>query len=750
VQHTKSQELTRERFEKRIGRGPVSSTPFGRELVASFLEPLAAIIAAKLGRGDPDSPFAKLQSLIPRDDFGALLRQLEPGTLALMALAAVLPAIDVPCSEEEAFSREMLFRLEIGRGFFARLELNRLLKSRLKADRTARKEALEDLTRTYKQRYRAARYRQRALKFLTRSKKRSEYVKAGDWLLQCLNELDAFDYEGGVLIYSPEYQTQIDRLRKEMMFRDPILLPHTTKPRDVTGWRTRCDDRLSYTFVNRDWSKKDRRWIDEAFRSSNFRHARGLNALKDVPLVIDEWTLNLVERYALKVTNPPDIKNARNRLGRDVESARSLLGGPIWLTYSCDWRGRVYANEDLNYQREDHIRSLFRFAEGAPLGPDGIKWLEVHAANCYGEAAKETWEGHTEWIANIQAVIEDVAAYPDKTFNIWSKADNPFAFLAACRELLEAYADPDNFVTTLPIPFDHTCSGIQHLALMGRDEKAGALVNLVDADNPQRIYSEVASLLKVTIEGDHTDMAAWWRGALAKMSDKQITKLVKRPVMTFPYGVTEGGMAQQVRQEYRELQFDGKEKHPKSSMNFLAKKIIGVVSELLPGPVAIMDYLSRLDRHYASQDKLLEWDNPSDFHVTNRYNKTKVDTVYLPGGTEFRVANGDRPELEREKSARAAAPNFVHSHDAAHLILTVLGCVEVGITNIVTVHDSFAVLAPQAALFHAIDRRELAQMYWDRDVLDELHKSCRSNSIAPPPKGALDLKNIEKARWIAL
>ena len=105
--------------------------------------------------------------------------------------------------------------------------------------------------------------------------------------------------------------------------------------------------------------------------------------------------------------------------------------------------------------------------------------------------------------------------------------------------------------------------------------------------------------MKVTIEGDHTDMAAWWRGVFDKMSDKQITKLVKRPVMTFPYGVTEGGMAKQVRQEHRELKFDGKEKHPKRLMNFLAKKIRGVVSELLPGPVAIMDYLSRLDRHCA-------------------------------------------------------------------------------------------------------------------------------------------------------
>ena len=62
MQNTKSQDLTSERFEKRITRGPVSSTPFGRELLALFLEPLAAIIAARLGRGDPDSPFAKLES----------------------------------------------------------------------------------------------------------------------------------------------------------------------------------------------------------------------------------------------------------------------------------------------------------------------------------------------------------------------------------------------------------------------------------------------------------------------------------------------------------------------------------------------------------------------------------------------------------------------------------------------------------------------------------------------------------------
>jgi len=34
---------------------------------------------------------------------------------------------------------------------------------------------------------------------------------------------------------------------------------------------------------------------------------------------------------------------------------------------SCDFRGRIYGVSDFHFAREDHVRSLFRFAEGLPI-----------------------------------------------------------------------------------------------------------------------------------------------------------------------------------------------------------------------------------------------------------------------------------------------------------------------------------------------------------------------------------------------
>ena len=55
------------------------------------------------------------------------------------------------------------------------------------------------------------------------------------------------------------------------------------------------------------------------------------------------------------------------------------------------------ALQQLNYAREDHVRALFEFAGGLPLTEDGaggkkaMEWLEIHAANCYGED-KKPWD----------------------------------------------------------------------------------------------------------------------------------------------------------------------------------------------------------------------------------------------------------------------------------------------------------------------------------------------------------------------
>jgi DNA-directed RNA polymerase len=166
---------------------------------------------------------------------------------------------------------------------------------------------------------------------------------------------------------------------------------------------------------------------------------------------------------------------------------------PIHLDYSCDDRGRVYPIHRLHFASEDHVRGIFEFARGAPLSADGVggrdamHWLEIHAANCYGEVDKKPWGDRLRWTKdNIRTGrIERVAADPQNNYGLWKDAENPFAFVAACMELSRARTNPIDFETHLPISFDGSCNAIQHLAMLSRDAEVGRLVNLTNTDKPK-------------------------------------------------------------------------------------------------------------------------------------------------------------------------------------------------------------------------------------------------------------------------
>src|SRR5262249_52986086 len=89
-----------------------------------------------------------------------------------------------------------------------------------------------------------------------------------------------------------------------------------------------------------------------------------------------------------------------------------------------------------------------------------------------------TWDVRRAWAADNRELIRAVAADPIGTFDRWRKADDPFSFVAACMEL-SAAEKSRAYVTRFPVLIDGSCNGIQHLALITRDEGAGLLVNLV-------------------------------------------------------------------------------------------------------------------------------------------------------------------------------------------------------------------------------------------------------------------------------
>jgi hypothetical protein len=76
----------------------------------------------------------------------------------------------------------------------------------------------------------------------------------------------------------------------------------------------------------------------------------------------------------------------------------------------------------------------------------------------------------------------------------------------------------------------------------------------------------------------------------------------------------------------------------------------------------------------------------------------------------------------------AAAPNFVHSLDAAHLVKVVNRAVSEDIADILTVHDCYYGLAPQAERLHSIILDELGNLYLQHDPLGEL----RARNVSDP------------------
>src|SRR5262249_29564886 len=105
------------------------------------------------------------------------------------------------------------------------------------------------------------------------------------------------------------------------------------------------------------------------------------------------------------------------------------------------------------------------------------------------------------------------------------------------------------FESRLPISFDGSCSGLQHLSAMTRDEKTAKMVNLTPSAVPQDIYETVAERVQRRIENDleypdeDAPVAQMW------LNYGITRKVVKRNVMTYSYGSNDWGMAEQLRED---------------------------------------------------------------------------------------------------------------------------------------------------------------------------------------------------------
>ena len=448
-----------------------------------------------------------------------------------------------------------------------------------------------------------------------------------------------------------------------------------------------------------------------------------------------------------------------------MEIAKAYLNDTFYLPHNVDFRGRAYPIPPyLNQMGADNCRGLLRFANGRALGKDGLRWLKIHLSNVFGYDKASLTDRANFPMEHMDDILDSVRN-PLAGKRWWLAAEDPWQCLAACFELTAAleHPNPEEFVSHLAVHQDGSCNGLQHYAALGGDIQGARQVNLEPGDKPADVYTGVAELVKAEIEEDAKaghELGTYLNGKITR-------KIVKQTVMTNVYGVTFLGAVRQVRKQIDDVIPElSAQRRSGAAGSYIARKIFKALGTMFSGAHDIQYWLGDCANRISSslspaqlkviaarnaqglyyndtaagrpkraskkgapkrKEKHLDpslfrssviWTTPLKLPVVQPYRinkgrrvKTNLQTVVLHEPT---VADA----VDKRKQLQAFPPNFVHSLDATHMILSALKADEMGI-DFSAVHDSFWTHAADVNTMNELLRDAFIRMH-SEDIVGRL------------------------------
>lgn len=445
------------------------------------------------------------------------------------------------------------------------------------------------------------------------------------------------------------------------------------------------------------------------------------------------------------------VVGAASMLKMRLKYCRQLKKFPeLYLPYQLDRRGRVYPIPQLFHpQADDAGRALIQFARGKPLTDRGRYWLEIHLATMYGNGwDKKSFEERTAWVKDHRKEIHDSAKRPLDGDCFWCGAENPWRFLAACREWSDPPKDRGVLLSHLPVAMDGTCNGLQHLSALSRDPAGARATNLIPNDTPQDIYEDVARLLRGRLQ----DMAPTADSLAAQWLPWVNRKLVKRATLATPYGITDGGIKDALIKEDMTEGFADELQAAK----YLVPHIKWAIGAAAPGSQDILNWLMNIAQILKQKKRPVIWTTPAGFRVVHQYREQEARTVKA-GGFSLRVRIEAEEVFEKRYASRqvtAIGANFIHSLDAAHMMLTINHLVDEHgsrFQDFAMDHDGYGVHACDVDELNRAIREEFVRIHIP-PLLEEFVAEQRSRTglkLPDPPKAddGFDLTAVLQSRY---
>ncbi|KAF1769684.1 hypothetical protein GCK72_001501 [Caenorhabditis remanei] len=443
--------------------------------------------------------------------------------------------------------------------------------------------------------------------------------------------------------------------------------------------------------------------------------------------------------YAKRKAEAIKMRNESNSLWcwmlYRVVLADHFRGQTLFFPHNMDFRGRVYPlSPYLSHMGDDVNRCILKFAKSQPLGSKGFDWLKLHCINLTGTMKRSSVTDRMVEAERLLPMILDSARDPLGGEKWWMSSDEPWQTLAACVEIEQAMrygSDVASFKSQLPVHQDGSCNGLQHYAALGRDNEGGVQVNLTQSDTPNDVYSDVAQRVEQKRKqdeesnGDDRDVALKLRDALPQNVPR---KVIKQTVMTTVYGVTMYGAVLQIKRQLKALDIPGED--AAIFARYLARKTFASLNDAFTSSMALKDWFRLIAKGSSDLMKTVEWITPLGLPVVQPYcklteRKSKLVLVPIP-----------------MKQVDAFPPNFVHSLDSTHMMLTSLNCAHRGIT-FAAVHDCFWTHANSVDEMNAICRQQFVSLH-SQPIVQQCSEWFKTTYLTPRMQKILPSSEFEK------
>ncbi|KAJ3693236.1 hypothetical protein LUZ60_008716 [Juncus effusus] len=553
-------------------------------------------------------------------------------------------------------------------------------------------------------------------------------------------------YDKGAHLFLPSYvmRTHGARQQREALKRAPRKqMEQVFEALDTLGstkWRI---NKKVLSIVDRIWSSGGR--------------LADLVDRRDIPLPGKPETEDedLQKKWRWKMRSIKKENSERHSLRCDIELklavARKLKDEEgFYYPHNLDFRGRAYPmHPHLHHLGNDACRGLLEFSSPRPLGPSGLRWLKIHLANLFaGGVDKLSYEGRVEFAEGNMEEVFDSADRPLEGRRWWLGAEDPFQCLAVCFELAEAVRSgkPETCLSYIPVHQDGSCNGLQHYAALGRDELGAEAVNLVAGDKPSDVYSGIAArVIEIMKKDAQKDPAVDPNVARARILLNQVDrKLVKQTVMTSVYGVTYVGAREQIKRRLKEKGvWPDDESQLFACSCYTAKVTLMALGEMFQAARNIMSWLGDCAKIIAMENQPVRWTTPLGLPVVQPYRK--LGRHLIKTSLQVLTLQHETDKVMGKRQRTAFPPNFVHSLDSSHMMMTAVACKRQGLT-FAGVHDSYWTHACDVDRMNAILREKFVELY-ERPILEDLLESFQKTfpklSFPPlPERGNFNLKEV--------